>query len=283
MIFYDMGLFEKAQIDFLTGFFLRESFGSFLEKAMREAIATKGAITLALVDLDHFKKFNDKFGHDFGDEVLKYAASTIRLTMDENQTYFFRYGGDEFVVVFVGKTSKEAYQLLRNCRHNLLHRPFLLRNQFHKITMSIGIVSFPQDAQTVEDLVARADSAMYYSKKHGRNRITLWNNIHHLKSRTIFVIIGILLIIALAVAASFRLTVVRDRIAPIFTKMKQFKMKAEMGPPDKVIMKNGTVFEGKIVSEDDRMILLRLNLEKGEGSLRIDKAKVLKILRAPAR
>ena len=119
-----MCIFEKAQIDFLTGFFMRESFGPFLEKAIREANAAKGVITVALVDLDKFKKYNDKFGHDFGDEILKYAASTIRLTMDENQTYFFRYGGDEFIVVFVGKTPKEVYHLLRTCRNNLLKRPF---------------------------------------------------------------------------------------------------------------------------------------------------------------
>ena len=129
MIFPDMGIFEKAQIDFLTGFFLRESFGPFLEKAIREATATKGIITLALVDLDKFKKYNDNYGHDFGDEILKYAASTIRLTMDENQTYFFRYGGDEFIVVFVGKGPKEVYQLMRSCKNNLLRRPFLLNPQ----------------------------------------------------------------------------------------------------------------------------------------------------------
>ncbi len=279
MIFRDMGIFEKAQIDFLTGFFLRESFGQFLEKAMREATATSGVVTLALVDLDHFKNFNDKFGHDFGDEILKYSASTIRLTMDENQTYFFRYGGDEFIVVFAGKTQKEALQLLKYCRHNLLHRPFLLKNKFQKITMSIGVASFPHDAQTVEDLIAKADNAMYYSKRHGRNRITMWSSISHLKARNYFILFGTLAIMVLSTFVAAYVPPIKESIMAFIGNIKELRKVSF----DKIVLKSGAVFEGRIVNEDATTIFLQLNLKEGEGSLKLDKSKVSKIIRAKSR
>jgi diguanylate cyclase (GGDEF)-like protein len=272
-----MGIFEKAQIDFLTGFFTRESFGHFLEKAMREATAANGIISLAMIDLDHFKQYNDKYGHDFGDDILKYAASTIRLTMDENQTYFFRYGGDEFLVVFVGKGPKEVHQLLKSCRHNLLHRPFLLRNKFLKITMSIGLASFPHDSQTVEELVARVDEAMYYSKKHGRNRITQWSTIQNIKASRIFIIAGALIVMALSVVAALRMSFVKENMAPVVDQLKKLRIINNPETSDKVILKNGTVFEGRIVVEDSKMIMLKLDSDKGEGTLRLDKSKISKI------
>lgn len=272
-----MGIFEKAQIDFLTGFFTRESFGNFLEKAVREATAASGIISVAMIDLDHFKQYNDKYGHDFGDDILKYSASTIRLTMDENQTYFFRHGGDEFLVVFLGKGPKEVYQLLRSCRHNLLYRPFLLRNKFLKITMSIGIASFPHDAQTVEELVSRADEAMYYSKKHGRNRITLWSGIRQVKAGRIFIIAGALIILALSVVATLRMSFVKENMAPVVNQLKKLKIISNPDTPDTVILKNGTVFEGRVVVEDGKMIMLKLDSDKGEGTLRLDKSKISKI------
>lgn len=272
-----MGIFEKAQVDFLTGFFTRESFGNFLEKAMREATAASGIISLAMIDLDHFKQYNDKYGHDFGDDILKYSASTIRLTMDENQTYFFRYGGDEFLVVFIGKGPKEAHQLLKSTRHNLLHRPFLLRSKFLKITMSIGLSSFPHDAQTIEELITRADEAMYYSKKHGRNRITLWSAIQQVKASRIYIIVGCLIIAALSVAATLRMSFVKENMAPVVNQLKKFKIINNPETPDTVILKNGTVFEGRIVVEDGKMIILKLDSDKGEGTLRLDKSKISKI------
>lgn len=261
---------------------MRESFRPFLEKAIREATAGGGVITLALIDVDHFKRFNDKFGHDYGDEILKYAASTLRLTMDENQTYFFRYGGDEFIIAFVGKTAKEAYQLLKACRHNILRRPFLLRNRFQRITLSIGIASYPHDSDTVEDLVVKADNAMYYSKRHGRDRITLWRKVSGLKTRKVFTTAGLTVIIVLMAVIAVRMPFVKHKLAPVLGSMKALKL-APVVKFDKIVLKNGTVLEGSIVGEDEKMVMLQLNLKQGEGSLRIEKSNIAQIRRVSGR
>ncbi|MDD5255162.1 MAG: GGDEF domain-containing protein, partial [Candidatus Omnitrophica bacterium] len=84
---------ENVCPDFLTGFSLRDSLYPTLEKLMLEFQAQKKPFSLALLDLDRFKKFNDKFGHDFGDEILRYASSTLRMTVSEVQSLLFRYGG----------------------------------------------------------------------------------------------------------------------------------------------------------------------------------------------
>ena len=124
-------MLEEAQKDFLTGFYLRESLKPFLEKLMLDSSIKKRHFSVALIDLDHFKRFNDKFGHNFGDEILKYAVSTIRLTFQGIQSYFFRYGGDEFIVVFPEKGPRETFNLIRKCSYNLNHRLFLYKNKFY--------------------------------------------------------------------------------------------------------------------------------------------------------
>lgn len=86
-------MFEQVQKDYLTGFFLRESLNTFLEKLISYSTVNKERFSLVLIDLDKFKKFNDTYGHSFGDEILKYVASMLRLSFPENPFYFFRYGG----------------------------------------------------------------------------------------------------------------------------------------------------------------------------------------------
>ena len=181
---------EELRRDGLTGFFVREELVLFLARLMAGAGEGEKGFSIALIDIDHFKKFNDKHGHLFGDEILKYATSTLRLTFYEGQCSFFRYGGDEFIAVFPGKDPKEAQGLIRQCHTNLFRRPCLSGNKLYRVMISCGIAGFPSDAKTPEELIQKADEAMYFSKRNGRNTTTVLGKIPYLRLRKTFMQIG---------------------------------------------------------------------------------------------
>lgn len=224
------------------------------------------------MDLDHFKKFNDKYGHVFGDEILKYFTSTLRLTFSELQSNFFRYGGDEFIGVFMEKEPKEILRLMRQCNYNLVHRPFLVKNKFYRITLSCGIVGFPLDGKTIEELIKRADEAMYLSKLYGRNRVTLASRIKQLKLlRALMVIVSIIVIICSVFIAYISI------IRPTVAQMKGFEIIRKPEKLDKIILKSGMVFEGHILAETEDKVTLKLYLDKGEGLMTLDKPEIAQI------
>jgi diguanylate cyclase (GGDEF)-like protein len=249
-------MLDRARIDPLTGFFLRDALYPFLQNLLIKASLDNKSFSVALIDLDHFKKFNDKFGHDFGDEILKYFSSTLRLSLQENECYIFRYGGDEFIAVIPEKEPKEALRLVRQCGYNLAHRPFLLQNKLYKITASCGIASFPFGGKTIEELIKNADKAMYFSKRHGRNLATSTSSIKYLRLyRTLVLTVGSLVILC-SLFILYRATL-KQIIQPAISKILGIKNK------DVVILKNGAVFEGFIVTETKDKVILNLSPEKG--------------------
>lgn len=248
---------NQARIDPLTRFFLRDALYPFLQNLIVKASLDNQGFSLALVDLDHFKKFNDKFGHDFGDEVLKYFASTLRLSLQENESYIFRYGGDEFIAVIPGKEPQEALRLLRQCSYNLDHRPFLFQNKLYKITLSCGIAVFPSNGKTIEDLIKSADKAMYFSKRHGRNSATLASSIKYLRIYwTLFFVFACTAILATGLIL-YRTGVIKQIIQPAINRILGIKTK------DVLILKNGAIFEGYIVTEAKDKVVLNLSPKKG--------------------
>jgi diguanylate cyclase (GGDEF)-like protein len=88
--------------DDLTGFFLRKAFMPFFKKLVIQTGQGKKNLTIVHIDIDKFKRFNDKYGHYFGDLILKYVGSTLELSLRDVEHYTFRYGGDEFVIAFPG-------------------------------------------------------------------------------------------------------------------------------------------------------------------------------------
>src|SRR4030042_285137 len=263
---------EQAPRDCLTGFFLRQALEPFLEGVITEAQLREKHFSLGLIDLDHFKKFNDKFGHPFGDEILKYAASTLKLTFFEQGYQIFRYGGDEFIVVFVDKTPKEAVRSVRQCMYNLLHRPFLMANKCYKVGLSCGIVSFPGDAKTKEELIKRADEAMYFAKRHGRNRIVLYNRIKLLKLQLFFVFLFFLFLLGF-----IGLFVYQRSFKVIQNKMRSLRIIPKPKDLDTVILKNGGVFEGRILSEIGDKVVVTVYFDKEEGSMLFDRSEIAQI------
>lgn len=269
-------MLEKATIDSLTGFFLREPLVPFIDRLMLDSQFNKKSFSIALFDIDHFKKFNDKFGHAFGDEILKYSASTLRLTLNEVQAQIFRYGGDEFIIVFSDKDFKEALRVLRQCSHNFLRRPFLSGNKFYKIKFSAGIANFPYDGNTTEALISKADKAMYFSKRHGRNRITIYKSIGCLRVYNFLSKVGSICI-ALAIVFVFYQTILKNFAQPILNKIKNVKVVTKPRDLDIIISKDGSIYEGYILEDAKDKILLRLYLEKGEGTIVLQKSDISKI------
>lgn len=272
-------MLEKATVDSLTGFFLRETLNALLENLFLSANISGKSFSIALVDLDHFKKFNDKYGHIFGDDILKYASSTLRLSLEDVQCSFFRYGGDEFIIVFPDKEPKDALRLLRQCSYNLVHRPFLSKNKFYKITFSCGIVSFPKDGKKAEDLIAKADAAMYFSKHHGRNLITVAGSVRFSRIRNIFLKLIRLLIIFGALFGVYKLTY-QNTGEPTLTKIKDGKIVTKGKNLDTIVLKNGEAFDGNIIEETEDRIVLNLYLEKGEGTIVFKRSEISEIKRS---
>lgn len=161
----------KLEVDPLTSCFTRASLVAFLEKTKHETDLLNIPFSIMIIDLDYFKNANDKFGHIFGDETLMYFSSSIRLGMEYDYIktmvpkFVFRYGGDEFIMVFPGKNSSEAYVLAERILLNIKRRPFLFRGNRFKMSFSGGISTYPEDSKNIEEIIEMADKAMYRKKE----------------------------------------------------------------------------------------------------------------------
>lgn len=127
---------------------------------------------LALVDIDHFKKVNDQFGHLYGDEVLLILAHVMKTTF-RSEDLLFRYGGEEFLVVFSAPSSDDAQKALERFRSSVERHAF---PQIDRVTISAGYTQLVSPELPV-DILARADEALYYAKEHGRNRVCCYESL----------------------------------------------------------------------------------------------------------
>ncbi|WP_164515194.1 GGDEF domain-containing protein [Paenibacillus lentus] len=143
---------------------------------------------IAMLDIDHFKKFNDTYGHDTGDEALKLVASVIKDVTGGGKSY--RYGGEEFTILFPGKSVQDALPHLEQLREQISKRPFTLRNRKGKgrsksrrktrnrtgkqihITVSIGLAQKSEKHKKPDAVMKSADTALYRAKKKGRNCVS---------------------------------------------------------------------------------------------------------------
>jgi diguanylate cyclase (GGDEF)-like protein len=116
-------------------------------------------------DVDHFKQYNDAFGHPAGDDVLK-AISDIMREAARPVDCVARYGGEEFVVLMPDTSAADALELAEHIRARVAAKKFMGR----KMTLSIGVASFPEDADNAEALISVADEALYQAKREGRDR-----------------------------------------------------------------------------------------------------------------
>jgi two-component system cell cycle response regulator len=165
-------LLKLATTDTLTGLFNRgqvdERFAIELGRARRYG----KPLTVAMIDLDHFKALNDAHGHIAGDIVLRTIGSILRNSFRESDTAG-RYGGEEFMVILPETGMDAAEQKLESLRKLVASTPFALspRSEQAHVTISVGLASFPQDGESAGDLFACADERMFEAKRDGRNRV----------------------------------------------------------------------------------------------------------------
>ncbi len=164
-----------AIIDSLTGLYNRRYFQQTLDREFDRSKRHKNNLSLALFDIDHFKEVNDVYGHQFGDKVLAEIAKIIKSALRKTD-YVTRYGGEEIIVILPDTTMSQAFVPTERIRQEIEKKDFEYKGNKIKVTISCGISEIDEDIETQDELLARADGAMYESKKAGRNKITCFNS-----------------------------------------------------------------------------------------------------------
>jgi diguanylate cyclase (GGDEF)-like protein len=167
---------KMATTDGLTGLFNHRLFQDKLSEEFRRMNRFSDPVSLLLTDIDYFKKVNDTYGHPVGDVVLKDVSKTIRETI-RNIDVAARYGGEEFAVILPGAGGEGAKIIAERLRKAVLAKTFYADGKSFAVTMSVGVATSPADAANKEELIEKADQALYHAKHNGRNRSVLWSGI----------------------------------------------------------------------------------------------------------
>ncbi|MCA9679523.1 MAG: sensor domain-containing diguanylate cyclase [Kofleriaceae bacterium] len=166
-------LHRVAVTDVLTGAYNREFLQQRLPAEIERAVAGDAPLSVAMIDVDHFKTVNDRFGHDGGDEVLAEVASRLRAAI-RGDDLLIRYGGEEFLVVLPRADAGKAWEIAERIRARLAARRIEVDGTPLTIAVSIGVAQLRHDGAAVEaapELIRRADTALYAAKAQGRDRV----------------------------------------------------------------------------------------------------------------
>lgn len=164
--------------DRLTGLFNYGYFLDYLEKEYKRALRYQNPLAIVMMDVDHFKKFNDTYGHEMGNVVLKRVARIITKSI-RNVDTAARYGGEEFIVTLPNANCQQAQTVAERIRKAIEKESFEVEGQKEpvKVTISGGIACYPAQAQDIDSLVFKADQALYAAKDGGRNQICLFKDV----------------------------------------------------------------------------------------------------------
>ena len=168
--------FEEAKsaslVDYLTGAPNRKALNDKFIEYSNEAVTGENDLCLLLIDIDHFKTFNDKYGHLIGDDVLKFVSRKVKDII-RGRDFFARYGGEEFAVLLPQTPISGAEIVAENIRKFFAKSPIKTVSESVKlgnITVSIGVACY-RSGESLEDLFFRSDKALYWAKNNGRNRV----------------------------------------------------------------------------------------------------------------
>ena len=167
---FEAVLAQQAYFDSLTGLANRGLFNDRLKHAMARAARTDNRVGLLFVDLDRFKSVNDRLGHQAGDEVLRSVAEALRRVVRQTDTVA-RLGGDEFTVLVEPLENARDADLVARRILRAVQSPITVGNEQVKLTVSIGIAVFPEDARIADALIESADAAMFSAKRDGGNKL----------------------------------------------------------------------------------------------------------------
>lgn len=167
----DRETYELATTDSLTTVYNRRTFKELAEPQLSRSRRAEMPVSLLMLDLDHFKRINDTYGHLGGDDVLKAFAGLVRSCL-RKEDLLSRYGGEEFVVLLPGASQAQAFSLAERIREGVAARSFDANGHLVRVTVSIGIASEGGDTlPSLEAMLGRADEALYRAKNEGRNRV----------------------------------------------------------------------------------------------------------------
>jgi diguanylate cyclase (GGDEF)-like protein len=168
-------LFKRTQDlaihDALTGLFTKSYFLERFKEECKRGMRQDISLSLLMLDIDLFKNYNDKFGHAAGDIVLKKISQIITDNLSSFNPLISRFGGEEFCIAILGVNKKEANDLAESLRKVIENEKIILRRVETSITVSIGLSNLPLDTLDDEELIRKADKAMYEAKQRGRNKV----------------------------------------------------------------------------------------------------------------
>lgn len=287
-----MRILSGAGTDALTNCYSKDHLASTLKKLKEESDVLHKPFSLLILDVDHFKSFNDKHGHLHGDEVLKYFSSSLHLSLVDVDNVPFRFGGDEFIVVFPEKSSSRSQQLADMLQKNIKSRMFLLKGKQYLMSFSGGVATYPDDAKTPEELLQKADLALYASKKNGRARTTRYDQIFVERTRY-FLMLAVIL-----AAAAFLGYAYRGPLLGVLSQLQMTRVTFQTGDPgksgaapekttvpllapqkailDEIYLRSGDRIVGRIVLETADDIRINMKLDRGEATLSIKKSEIVK-------
>jgi diguanylate cyclase (GGDEF)-like protein len=167
---------QRAERDGLTGLFNRRAFDEYMDRIWRQARRDNEPVSIMLIDIDHFKPYNDLYGHQAGDDVLKNVAAVIAGRVQRPLDIAARYGGEEFALVLYGMNQQFVMELPEALRQDILALGTLHEAATHTkfLSVSIGMaIIHPDSGRSLAGAIQMADEALYQAKEEGRNRVVI--------------------------------------------------------------------------------------------------------------
>lgn len=165
-------------IDELTDAYNQRFFHMILKSEIEKASKSHFSVGLIMIDIDNFKMYNDIYGHDCGDSILRATVSILKKIIDKN-SYICRYGGDEFAVIFTNTDLNSLENLANNIREDFefLKEEYFRKDLFDKVTLSIGLSEYPNMSSSKNELIYQADMALYHAKNLGKDKVHLYQDV----------------------------------------------------------------------------------------------------------
>ncbi|MCC5894285.1 MAG: diguanylate cyclase [Alkalibacterium sp.] len=163
----------ESSRDFLTGLYNVRRFDEVWERSAETIRKNQGALTLLMLDIDHFKTINDTHGHAVGDLILIELSRLMEKSMADEGTVF-RKGGEEFAIILPRCDKSKALKLAEKLRFSIEYHDFVISEEdYLKVTVSIGVASYPETTNEIKTMIDKADMALYLSKSLGRNQVSI--------------------------------------------------------------------------------------------------------------
>jgi diguanylate cyclase (GGDEF)-like protein len=164
---------QQAMRDVLTGLYNRRYLMEWFERELHRARRHKERLGVMMIDIDHFKRVNDTFGHAAGDEVLR-SVARFMLRMTRAEDILCRFGGEEFVLVQTKASAEAILKRAEQLRQSIPTREIVYHGRrLGPVSLSIGVAMFPEDGEQAEEILRAADGALYRAKENGRNRVVM--------------------------------------------------------------------------------------------------------------